>query len=216
MHQDHSTLAIGPTSAWSRNGTRSRCDPVRALRLRSGRSRSVSLSASARPRPDWLGPVSLVVAYELTQGRNWTALWKPTIDALGPLLGSDPRVKKPFGEARDGRITEIALTRPSPRSARNSATASDGRCGSASGGRHSAVAERRDAQSLAVARRADQDHSVYPRRRAWGPRSSDRQSDDRSFTSAKSTEDEEQVRSRCWLRRAQMSSSTTTPIGLKP
>ena len=43
------------------------------------------------------------------QGRNWTALWKPTIDVLGPLLGSDPRPHKPHGEARDGRITEIAL-----------------------------------------------------------------------------------------------------------
>lgn len=111
LHKEHSTLAVGPTQ------------PVEP-----GRQPDLVVTPSGRyDVPGWReqirvpcrrafgldptgsGPVSLVVAYELTQGRNWTALWKPTIDALGPLLGSDPRVKKPFGEARDGRITDIAL-----------------------------------------------------------------------------------------------------------
>jgi hypothetical protein len=40
-------------------------------------------------------------------GRNWLNLWKPTIDALGPLLGSAQPGK--LWNPRDGRIVELGL-----------------------------------------------------------------------------------------------------------
>lgn len=111
LHQDHSTLAIGPTTPVEPDrepdlvvtpfGRYAIPEWQEQIRIPCRRAGGLD--------PAGIGPVRLVVAYELTQGRNWTALWKPTIDALGPLLGSDPRPKKPHGEARDGRITEIAL-----------------------------------------------------------------------------------------------------------
>src|SRR3546814_12392250 len=33
------------------------------------------------------GPVQLQLGYVVGPQRNWTSLWKPTIDALDPLLG---------------------------------------------------------------------------------------------------------------------------------
>lgn len=53
------------------------------------------------------GPVECHVAYRLHPSRNWSNLWKPTFDALGPVLGEGPRVFHP----RDGRITRLAFHR---------------------------------------------------------------------------------------------------------
>lgn len=51
------------------------------------------------------GPVRLEVHYRLSSRRNWVNLWKPTIDALGPVLGvADPR--RPFN-VDDDRITDL-------------------------------------------------------------------------------------------------------------
>jgi hypothetical protein len=54
------------------------------------------------------GSVSLHLSFTVGPGRNWVNLWKPTIDALGPLLGSDS--DRPWSP-RDGRITELSLHR---------------------------------------------------------------------------------------------------------
>jgi hypothetical protein len=54
------------------------------------------------------GPVSLQLSYTVGPGRNWANLWKPTIDAMGPLLGSDSA--RPWNP-RDGRIVELGLHR---------------------------------------------------------------------------------------------------------
>jgi hypothetical protein len=40
-------------------------------------------------------------------GRNWLNLWKPTIDALGQILGNDP-TGAPWNPL-DGRIVELGL-----------------------------------------------------------------------------------------------------------
>ena len=42
-------------------------------------------------------------------GREWTSLWKPTIDGLGPLVGSLPRPAKVLDDPRDGRITDLSV-----------------------------------------------------------------------------------------------------------
>jgi hypothetical protein len=59
--------------------------------------------------PDGVGPVRLVVAYDLGPTRTWVNLWKTTIDSLGPLLGTVPRPAKDHDDPRDGRIVDLAL-----------------------------------------------------------------------------------------------------------
>lgn len=59
----------------------------------------------APPLPE--GPVRLEIAFAIGSNRNWLALWKPTIDALGTILGHDPGASE--WNARDGRITQLAL-----------------------------------------------------------------------------------------------------------
>jgi hypothetical protein len=58
--------------------------------------------ASALPE----GPVRLELSYVVSK-RNWINLWKPTIDALDPLLGRTVATRRWY--PRDGRITELGL-----------------------------------------------------------------------------------------------------------
>jgi hypothetical protein len=53
--------------------------------------------------------VLLDLAFAVSSLRNWTKLWKPTIDALGPLLGTD--FSKAPRAPRDDRIVELGLHR---------------------------------------------------------------------------------------------------------
>jgi hypothetical protein len=53
------------------------------------------------------GPVALQVNFAIGPSRNWANLWKPTIDALGTLLGwATPRRS---WHPRDGRVIELGL-----------------------------------------------------------------------------------------------------------
>jgi hypothetical protein len=52
------------------------------------------------------GPVGLKIALTTGPGRNWASLWKPLIDAFGPVLGEDPA--QPF-HPHDDRIVSIGL-----------------------------------------------------------------------------------------------------------
>src|SRR5215472_3748560 len=51
-------------------------------------------------------PVGLTIALTTGPGRNWASLWKPLIDAFGPVLGEDPT--RPF-HPHDDRIVSLAL-----------------------------------------------------------------------------------------------------------
>ena len=51
--------------------------------------------------------VWLQLAFVVSPRRNWLNLWKPTIDALDPLLGRT-RTDRDW-HPRDGRITELGL-----------------------------------------------------------------------------------------------------------
>jgi hypothetical protein len=53
------------------------------------------------------GPVRLDLAFLVGARRNWTNLWKPTIDALTPILG--PTRPDREWHPRDGRIVELGL-----------------------------------------------------------------------------------------------------------
>jgi hypothetical protein len=52
------------------------------------------------------GPAGLTIALTTGAGRNWASLWKPLIDAFGPVLGEDPA--RPF-RPHDDRIVSLAL-----------------------------------------------------------------------------------------------------------
>ena len=55
------------------------------------------------------GPVAMEVGWGVSRGRNWLNLWKPTFDAMGPVLG-EPDDRRPFNPA-DDRITSLRLHR---------------------------------------------------------------------------------------------------------
>lgn len=63
--------------------------------------------AAARPLPG--DAVHLHLAFVVGPHRAWPNLWKPTIDALGPIVGRDPGVSE--WNTRDGRITDLGLHR---------------------------------------------------------------------------------------------------------
>lgn len=65
-----------------------------------------AIEATAKPLP--AGPASARFAFRCASKRNWTGLWKPTGDALGPLLGLEGQNR--FGPC-DGRIVELELHR---------------------------------------------------------------------------------------------------------
>jgi hypothetical protein len=52
------------------------------------------------------GPAGLTIALTTGPGRNWASLWKPLIDAFGPVLGEDPT--RPFHPHHE-RIVSLAL-----------------------------------------------------------------------------------------------------------
>ena len=52
------------------------------------------------------GPAGLEIALTTGPGRNWASLWKPLIDAFGPVLGEDPT--QPF-HPHDDRIVSLGL-----------------------------------------------------------------------------------------------------------
>jgi hypothetical protein len=52
------------------------------------------------------GPVELNIALTTGPGRNWAMLWKPLIDAFGPVLGEHPTL--PF-HPHDDRIVSLGL-----------------------------------------------------------------------------------------------------------
>jgi hypothetical protein len=64
-----------------------------------------SAVAEARELP--AGAVKLEISFVVGPRRNWLNLWKPTIDALDPLLGRT-RAERDW-HPQDGRITELGL-----------------------------------------------------------------------------------------------------------
>ncbi|WP_285691984.1 hypothetical protein [Actinoplanes sp. NBRC 103695] len=53
------------------------------------------------------GAVALQLAFVVGPRRAWPNLWKPTIDALGTILGRDADARE--WNVRDGRITDLGL-----------------------------------------------------------------------------------------------------------
>jgi hypothetical protein len=66
------------------------------------RIRNDLIASGLRPIAD--GPVAIHMAWRGAARRNWTWLWKPTGDAMGPILGEN----RPYNP-RDDRIVELYL-----------------------------------------------------------------------------------------------------------
>ncbi len=65
------------------------------------------IDAVTEPLPP--GPVALQLVFGVARHRNWATLWKPAIDALGPVLGI-PNPNRPY-RPDDDRIVDLALHR---------------------------------------------------------------------------------------------------------
>jgi hypothetical protein len=52
------------------------------------------------------GPIGMAIGITTGPSRNWANIWKPLIDAFGPVLGEDP--ERPF-HPNDDRITNLGL-----------------------------------------------------------------------------------------------------------
>jgi hypothetical protein len=52
------------------------------------------------------GAIGMTIGITTGPGRNWANIWKPLIDAFGPVLGEDP--ERPF-HPNDDRITSLGL-----------------------------------------------------------------------------------------------------------
>lgn len=64
-------------------------------------------NVSSEPLPS--GPLALCIRFGVSSQRNWSTLWKPAIDALGPMLGM-PHPEHPF-RPNDDRIVDLELHR---------------------------------------------------------------------------------------------------------
>jgi hypothetical protein len=106
-HGDTSTIAVGPAAPLESAGP-----PW----LRAEMTASAQTSAYKEQLADPVGvhdavsssePVELEICFRVGPPRNWVALWKPTIDALGGLLGVPDAVRR--WHPNDGRIVRLGL-----------------------------------------------------------------------------------------------------------
>jgi hypothetical protein len=102
----HSSLAVGPAQldtapAIPQFSTRITGSYARKEWKQELHDRLAAQATAADP-----GPVGMGIAVTTRPGRNWANLWKPLIDAFGPVLGDDPA--RPF-HPHDDRIVSLSL-----------------------------------------------------------------------------------------------------------
>lgn len=104
-HADTSRVVIGPAQEISRPAITYTARTTASAQTTAYKEQVRAAVAGATEIP--AGAVQLQLAFVVGTQRNWLNLWKPTIDALDPLLGRtrDDRDWHP----RDGRITDLGL-----------------------------------------------------------------------------------------------------------
>ncbi len=85
------------------------CESAGAAGTRQWKTDLRETLAVANPVQLLPGPVAVQLAWRCTARRNWVQLWKPTGDAMGPVLG-EPDSAHPFNPA-DDRIVSLQLHR---------------------------------------------------------------------------------------------------------
>ena len=110
-HQKGSTLAVVPVAALAEPVEESQLTVRTSVSATSAAWKAVIHEACARtvtgPLPP--GPVGVRLQFGVSAARNWAALWKPAIDALGPVLGM-PHPAQPY-RPDDDRIVDLHLHR---------------------------------------------------------------------------------------------------------
>ncbi|MET8408483.1 hypothetical protein ABZV34_10330 [Streptomyces sp. NPDC005195] len=112
-HATSSTIAVGP--ATPAHPDRTEAPPLLSVRTSVSATSAAWKEAihqacrAAQPVPDPDGPLQLALCFRLSASRNWSTLWKPAIDALGPVLGM-PDPDRPY-RPNDDRIVDLALHR---------------------------------------------------------------------------------------------------------
>ena len=100
-----SSLAVGPAQPYTAVAPRFSTRMTGSYGRREWRQQLHDRLAVQAPTID-PGPVGLRIAVTTGAGRNWANLWKPLIDAFGPVLGEDPT--RPFCP-HDHRIVRLDL-----------------------------------------------------------------------------------------------------------
>jgi hypothetical protein len=112
-HAAFSTIAVGP--ATPPGADRAAVPPLLSVRTSVSATSAAWKEAihqacrAAQPEPAPDGPLRVQLCLRVSARRNWSTLWKPAIDALGPLLGM-PDPDRPFRPS-DDRIIDLALHR---------------------------------------------------------------------------------------------------------
>lgn len=109
QHAPTSSLAICPSTPASGQpaGVHVRVRTTTSSQSRAWKEQIHNACGDSAATPLGPGPVSLDIAFRGSRARNWSALWKPAIDALGALVGvADER--HPF-RPDDDRIVDLAL-----------------------------------------------------------------------------------------------------------
>lgn len=104
-HADTSRVLVAPAHEVPGPSTTYTARTTASAQTKAFKEQIRTALAQARELP--AGAVQLQLAFVVGPQRNWLTLWKPTIDALDPLLGRtrDDRDWHP----KDGRITDLGL-----------------------------------------------------------------------------------------------------------
>src|SRR6201996_4051056 len=101
-----SSLAVGPARPDTAEATPQFSPRMAGSYLRREWKQEIHDRLAGQAAPIDPGPVELTIALTTGPGRNWAGLWKPLIDAFGPVLGEDPT--RPF-HPHDDRIVGLGL-----------------------------------------------------------------------------------------------------------
>jgi hypothetical protein len=101
-----SSLAVGPARPDTHQGTPQFSTRMAGSYQRSEWKQQLHDRLAVQAATIDPGPAGLIIALTTGPGRNWASLWKPLIDAFGPVLGEDPA--RPF-HPHDDRIVSLDL-----------------------------------------------------------------------------------------------------------
>jgi hypothetical protein len=101
-----SSLAVGPAQPDTARATGQFSARMTGSYQRTEWKQTLHDRLAAQAAPIAPGPAGLTIALTTGPGRNWASLWKPLIDAFGPVLGEDPT--RPF-HPQDDRIVSLGL-----------------------------------------------------------------------------------------------------------
>lgn len=104
-HADDSHVLVAPAQETTPPGPTATVRTTASAETKAYKEQVRAAVASAVELP--AGPVQLQLSFLVGPHRNWLNLWKPTIDALDPLLGRTKAERD--WHPKDGRITDLGL-----------------------------------------------------------------------------------------------------------